>query len=57
MTRAFEHSSCKKTLDLFWELRSNQNTIDVQPYIRFNKHRVDAIRYIFKMRAGIDGSK
>ena len=35
----------------------NKYAIKTQEYIKLNKHMVDEIRYIFKMRIGCDGSR
>ena len=45
------------TLRLFWELGGEYYNPKAQEYIKINKHRIDVIRYIFKMRIGCDGSR
>lgn len=44
------------TMKLFWELSQNYRHT-IQAYIQINKHRVNEIRYIFKLRTGCDGSR
>ena len=44
------------TMKLYWELSENFRHT-AQAYIKLNKHRVDEIRYIFKLRTGCDGSR
>ena len=44
------------TMKLFWTLSEGYKHT-IQAYIRLNKHRVDEIRYIFKLRTGCDGSR
>ena len=45
------------TLKLFWELGQNKYKAKTQEYIKLNKHRIDEIRYIFKMGIGCNESK
>ena len=44
------------TLKLFWELGNNY-AAKTQLYIKLNKHMINEIRYIFKLRVGCDGSR
>ena len=45
------------TLRLFWELGEGKYEVRAQEYIKINKHRINEIRYIFKLRIGCDGSR
>ena len=56
MEQAIERTNDFKTMQLYWNLKTNTHIKKEALYLKLNKEKVDAAVYIFKLRSGNDGS-